>query len=192
MIDISKISIEEPLKIIIGAGSQNWESWIPTQGEQLNLLNESDWEQSFKGRKIDALLCEHVWEHLTIDEAFAAAKLCFKYLKPGGFLRCAVPDGFFPDSEYQTMIQVGGPGPSDHPAADHKFVYTYDTFVPLFEKAGFMVDLLEYCDETGRFHYSQWDSKEGPIYRSLLLDHRNKEGKIGFTSLIIDATKPKS
>jgi hypothetical protein len=67
------------------------------------------------------------------------------------------------------MIQIGGPGPSDHPAADHKFVHTYRTFVPIFEEAGFIVDLLEYCDENGRFHYHQWDQKTGPIYRSLVI-----------------------
>ena len=190
MIDISYITNDVPLKIIIGAGTQSWENWIATQGEDLNLLKEQDWAQSFGDRRIDALLCEHVWEHLAIDEALEAAKRCFRYLKPGGFLRCAVPDGFFPDAEYQKMSQVGGPGPSDHPAADHKFVHTYKTFVPIFEKAGFVVDLLEYCDESGRFHYHQWDLETGPIYRSLLSDHRNKEGKIGFVSLILDARKP--
>jgi predicted SAM-dependent methyltransferase len=192
MIDIADIKDNTPLKIIIGAGSQSWESWIPTQAEDLNLLKEVDWAQSFQKRKIDALLCEHVWEHLNVEEALEAAKRCFRYLKPGGFLRCAVPDGFFPDPEYQKMIQIGGPGPSDHPAADHKFVHTYRTFVPIFEEAGFIVDLLEYCDENGRFHYHQWDQKTGPIYRSLLLDHRNREGEIGFVSLILDAQKPLS
>ena len=57
-------------------------------------------------------------------------------------------------------------------------------------KAGFEVDLLEYCDEEGRFHYNQWDAMGGPIYRSLLMDHRNRDGRIGFVSLIVDARKP--
>jgi predicted SAM-dependent methyltransferase len=49
---------------------------------------------------------------------------------------------------------------------------------------------LEYCDEHGRFHYNQWLPADGPIYRSLLSDHRNRDGKLGFVSLIIDAHKP--
>jgi hypothetical protein len=53
----------------------------------------------------------------------------------------------------------------------------------------FEVDLLEYCDETGRFHYNQWCLEDAPIYRSLLSDHRNKDGTIGFVSLIVDAIK---
>ena len=51
------------------------------------------------------------------------------------------------------------------------------------------MDLLEYCDEKGRFHYHQWSSEDGPVYRSLLTDHRNKNGRIAFVSLIIDAIK---
>ncbi|WP_027483525.1 hypothetical protein [Deinococcus pimensis] len=60
----------------------------------------------------------------------------------------------------------------------------------VFETAGFEVDLLEYCDEAGRFHDHGWDVTTGPIYRSLLLDHRNRDGKLGFVSLILDARRP--
>ena len=88
------------------------------------------------------------------------------------------------------MVQVGGPGPHDHPAADHKIVYEYRRFTDVFTRAGFAVDLLEYCDEHGRFHYHQWSPAQGPIYRSLLSDHRNRNRKLGFVSLIIDAHKP--
>lgn len=87
-------------------------------------------------------------------------------------------------------MQVGGPGPKDHPAADHKIVYDHRAFVALFDGAGFEVDLLEYCDDSGRFHYNGWDVESGPIYRSLLLDRRNREGRLGFVSLILDARKP--
>jgi predicted SAM-dependent methyltransferase len=113
-----------------------------------------------------------------------------KYLKPGGFLRCAVPDGNFPNPEYQKKAQIGGPGQKDHPAADHKIVYDYRLFVDVFASAGFEVDLLEYCDDLGRFHYNQWSMSDGPIYRSLLLDRRNPDGDIGSVSLIVDARKP--
>jgi predicted SAM-dependent methyltransferase len=86
-------------------------------------------------------------------------------------------------------VQVGGPGPRDHPASDHKIVYDYKLFTSIFADAGFRVDLLEYCDDTGRFHYNQWSFAEGKIYRSLLSDHRNKDGHLGFVSLVLDAKK---
>ena len=190
MIDFSTVSESEPLKIIIGAGEQSWSGWIPTQKEQLDLLNPTTWDLSFQNRLADTFLCEHVWEHLTEAQGRAAARLCFKYLKPGGYLRCAVPDINYPDAVYQMTVKIGGPGPKDHPAADHKIVYDYHLFSDIFVSAGFEVDLLEYCDERGRFHYNQWSIDDGTIYRSLLVDHRNRNGKIGFASLIIDARKP--
>lgn len=101
MIDISHIPLDQPLKVIIGAGEQSYPGWIPTHQEQLNLLRRQDWEQSFGERRVDAFLCEHVWEHLTEAQGRLAAALCYEFLKPGGYLRCAVPDANFPDAAYQ-------------------------------------------------------------------------------------------
>jgi predicted SAM-dependent methyltransferase len=74
--------------------------------------------------------------------------------------------------------------------ADHKIVYGFRLFVDFFARSGFNVDLLEYCDENGRFHYHQWFLKDGPIYHSLLLDHRHRGGNIESIALIVDARKP--
>lgn len=51
----------------------------------------------------------------------------------------------------QNIVQIGGPGPKDHPAASHKIVHNYKTLTKMFETAGFEVVLLEYCDENGSF-----------------------------------------
>ncbi len=189
-LDFSAILLDQPLRVIIGAGTQAWPGWILTQREDLDLRSRDTWDAFFQGRLADALLCEHVWEHLTEQEGQAAAKLCFDFLKPGGYLRCAVPDANFPDAAYQHNVQVGGPGPADHGAADHKIVYEYKRFCDVFASAGFVIDLLEYCDEQGRFHFNYWDPADGPIYRSLRSDHRNQDGKLGFISLLLDAKKP--
>lgn len=178
------------LRVIIGAGDQAWDGWVATHRGQLDLLRRSTWENWFGHNRADALLCEHVFEHLSEQEARDAASICFDFIKPGGFLRVAVPDGYFPDEDYQMTVKIGGPGPSDHPAADHKIVFNYRTLSEVLLSAGFSVDLLEFCDESGRFHYNQWDRSTGPIYRSLLGDHRNSADKIGFVSLIADAVKP--
>jgi predicted SAM-dependent methyltransferase len=136
------------------------------------------------------LLAEHVWEHLTYEEGIEAAKNCYRYLKPGGYIRCGVPDANFRNQWYQNMVKVGGPGPKDHPAATHKIVYDYKRFKKVFESAGFEVNLLEYCDENGEFHYTYWNEKDGIIGRSLRFDTRNSIDKLGMVSLIIDAKKP--
>ncbi len=189
MIDLSKLPPNEPVKIIIGASSQTYPGWIQTQEHELNLLNRTDWESSFNMRKIDCILAEHVWEHLTYDEGVEAAKNCFTYLKTGGYIRCAVPDGYFRNEWYQNVVKIGGPGPSDHPAASHKIVHNYATLPQMFEEAGFRVVLLEYCDEDGEFHFNDWNPSKGFIYRSYRFDHRNTKDSLGFVSLIVDAIK---
>ena len=169
---------------------QSYDGWIPTQKEDLDLKREADWRETFGLIKVDNFLCEHVWEHLTLLDGRQAAKFVFDSLKPGGLIRVSVPDINFPNEEYQRNVQVGGPGPSDHPAADHKIVYDYKTFCDVFRDAGFQVKLLEHCDEDGKFHFAYWHPSDGFLYRSLRFDHRNKDGHLGFASLVIDARKP--
>lgn len=180
------------LKVVIGAGKfNNNPDWVHTQEKQLNIVEENSWAESFEPNSIDALLAEHVWEHLTYEEGMKAAKLAFKYLKLGGYLRCAVPDGYFQNKEYQKIIQIGGPGPADHPASSHKIVYNVESLADLFSTAGFECDLLEYHDKAGRFHRKEWNQEDGIIFRSAKIDPRNQK-KLVFPSLIVDARKPKS
>lgn len=189
MLDLTKFNSTEPIKIIVGASSQSYSGWIQTQEEDLNLLHRSDWVELFGDRRIDVILAEHVWEHLTFEDGVKAAQICYDFLKLGGYIRCAVPDKFFRNEWYQNIVQIGGPGPEDHPAASHKIVHDYQSLTKMFEEAGFTVKLLEYCDEDGKFHFQEWDPEAGYIYRSLRFDHRNKNGDLGFVSLIVDAIK---
>ena len=191
MIDISQLEPGAPIRIIVGAASQSYPGWISTQEGDLNLLKREDWEQSFKNNKIDRIVAEHVWEHLDEAEGRLAARICFDFLKPGGVIRCAVPDGYFPNEEYQKMIQIGFPKPTAYPAAQHKIVYNYHLLKEVFKDAGFAVDVLEYCDEEGSFHFKDWNPADGFIYRSKRFDHRNKNGALKMVSLIIDARKIK-
>lgn len=175
-----------PLKIVIGASNLYQKGWLASEQEYLDLVKEKDWKKYFKKNSIDALLAEHVWEHLTIEDAKKAAVVCFKYLKNGGYIRAAVPDGLFPDSEYVKGVKPGGIGPG---AGDHKMLYTYKSFRKIFEKAGFDVLLLEYFDERGAFHHNHWDKNDGVVLRSRRYDERNTREKIGYTSIILDAIK---
>ena len=175
-------------RIIIGAGITSQEGWLPTNESELNLLDDSTFAKKFKSKSVDAFLAEHVWEHMTESDGIIAAKICYKYLKPGGYIRCAVPDINFNNEWYQEMVQVGGPGPEDHPAYSHKIVYDYKRFKIIFEAAGFDVELLEYCDENHDFHYNYWNPDDGMIGRSYRYDTRNKES-LGMVSIIIDAKK---
>ncbi|AOT68928.1 class I SAM-dependent methyltransferase [Geosporobacter ferrireducens] len=178
------------MKVILGAGQTRFDGWMATQESELNLLSIDDWKRMFLPESVDAFLAEHVWEHLTLEQGIEAAKNCYAYLKPGGYLRCAVPDKNFRNEWYQNMVQVGGPGPTDHPAATHKIVYDWETFASVFENVGFEVKLLEYCDDYGDFHYIYWNEADGKIGRSFRFDTRNSVEKLRMISLIIDAKKP--
>jgi len=68
-------------------------------------------------------------------------------------------------------------------------LYTYRTFTDVFEKAGFEVQLLEYLDSDGIFHFSEWGIMKGKINRSKRFDERNRDGKLMYTSIILDAYK---
>lgn len=178
------------MRIIVGAGKTSYEGWISTQEEEIDLVDIKKWENRFDYSSIDAILAEHVWEHLSYEEGLEGAVNCYKFLKPGGYIRCAVPDKNFKNLWYQNMIQVGGPGHENHPASTHKVVYDYKTLVEVFEKAGFEVKLLEYCDEDGDFHYTYWNEADGKINRSYRFDKRNSKNSLGMVSIIIDAVKP--
>lgn len=68
-------------------------------------------------------------------------------------------------------------------------MYDYKMLSSVFEQAGFEVELLEYCDENGDFHYKYWNENDGRIGRSLRFDTRNFPAKLGMVSIIIDAKK---
>ena len=178
------------MRIIIGAGKTTLDSWVSTQESELDLLNRDDFARLFSEEKPFAFLAEHVWEHMTLKDGCIAAKNCFDYLASGGYLRVAVPDANFKNEWYQDIVKVGGNGDPNHPAYTHKIVYDYKTLCAVFEKAGFVVDLLEYCDENGDFHYKYWNEQDGRIGRSMRFDTRNKNGNLGMVSIIIDAKKP--
>lgn len=180
----------EIMKIVIGAGKTRFDGWTSTQETELNLLCRADFERMFAKEKAAAFLAEHVWEHMTLEEGAVAARNCFDFLMAGGYIRVAVPDGNFRSEWYQNIVKIGGNGDPAHPAFTHKVLYDYKLLRQLFEQAGFEVELLEYCDENGAFHYKYWNEADGKIGRSLRFDTRNSLDRLGMVSIIIDAKKP--
>jgi len=132
-------------------------------------------------------MAEHVWEHLTPHDTALANLNCYTFLKRGGRLRLAVPDGFHPDPAYIDYVRPNGNGAG---ADDHKILYNYKIMKANLEKVGFTVELLEYWDEAGKFHGCNWTDEGGHIRRSSRYDERNQHGKLAYTSLIVDAIKP--
>jgi predicted SAM-dependent methyltransferase len=175
------------LKIIIGSAATKQESWISTDYPLLDLTDEATFLALFPVGSVNNFFAEHVWEHLSPKEGAKACQNCFAYLKRGGVLRLAVPDGLHPDPSYIEYVRPGGSGPGSD---DHKVLYNYETLSCLLLSAGFKIRLLEWFDEHGNFHHEEWDVRDGFVVRSTRFDQRNKINKTAYTSLIIDAQKP--
>lgn len=178
-----------PVRVVLGGGHIPVPGWIVTDADLLNILDEKDWRRYFRSDSIDSCLAEHVWEHLTRNEGERAARLCYRFLRPGGRLRIAVPDGRHPDSEYLDAVKPMGSGEGAH---DHKVLYTSDTLEDVLRSAGFSTRVLEGFDANGAFMTSLWDPEDGMIHRSARFDPRNRDGSLRYTSIIIDAIKPDS
>jgi predicted SAM-dependent methyltransferase len=184
---IQQIANARPLRLVVGASGIFQPGWIATDIDDLNLLLESDWLALFEPNSIDTILAEHVWEHLAPADGLKAAQLCCRFLKSGGRMRMAIPDGCHPDPAYIEHVRIGGTGPG---ADDHKVLYTHRTLVEMMTQAGFKPTLLEYFDEQGTFHATEWDPEQGMVHRSKRFDKRNADGTLRYTSLIIDGIKP--
>lgn len=177
---------EKKIKIVIGAAGTKQSGWVTTDEYFLNLLSKKQWSNLFNKESLDAILAEHVWEHLLPEDGEKAAKICYEYLKKDGYLRMAVPDGYHFDNKY---INYVGIDKGKAYARGHKILFNYKTLTELLEKAGFKIKLLEYFDENKKFNFNSWNINDGFIHRSIRYDQRNKDGQPNYTSLIIDAIK---
>jgi len=175
------------LKIIIGAAAIAYPGWIDTEQKELDVVSFENWEAYFTPDSINNLLAEHVWEHIDPKDQKTATLNCFHFLKPGGILRIAVPDGYRTDPDYLEEVLP--------PKDGHTMMFNYKTLSRLLESCGFQVNLLEYFDENGRFHYCPWELDDGMIRRSLRYDTQESfkrslgKYKVNYTSLIADAVK---
>jgi predicted SAM-dependent methyltransferase len=181
---LAKYLPRSSLNVVIGAGETLLSGWLFTDRPILDITKRRDWERLFAPRSIDRILCEHVLEHLSLDECRTAMTLCFEFLRPSGLVRIAVPDGYRRDPGYVAEVSP--------PKDGHKVLYTVDTIVPFLQSQGFLVTPLEYFDASETFHFTEWDVNDGLIRRSRRFDRQTdfRRGELFYTSLIVDARKP--
>jgi predicted SAM-dependent methyltransferase len=179
-----ELSSANPLRVVLGAGPTHFAGWFHTDKELLDVTSLNDWDALFVPESIDSLLSEHMLEHLTADEARIATSLCFRYLKPGGVFRVAVPDGYRRDPVYAAAASSKDEG--------HQVVYNVDSLSALLQNAGFATTPLEYFDAEEHFHAFAWDGENGLIQRSARFDSQQEfqRGDLFYTSVIVDARKP--
>ena len=61
----------------------------------------------------------------------------------------------------------------------------------IFAAVGFEIDLLEYHDTAGQFVARDWHADDGMVWRSSRFDRKSRPGIERYTSLILDARKPR-
>ena len=178
-----EISSATPLRVMLGAGPIKTDGWFQTDKEILDVTSPDDWSILFTPESIDSLLSEHMLEHLSEAEARTALAECYRYLKPKGLFRLAVPDGNRRDARYVKEVAP--------PADGHKMLYTIDSLTAILQSAGFATTPLEYFDAQEQFHASVWNPGEGMIMRSVRFDTQQEFQRDGlyYTSLIVDARK---
>ncbi|HKS09210.1 MAG TPA: methyltransferase domain-containing protein [Pyrinomonadaceae bacterium] len=176
-------STANPLKVMLGAGPYKHDGWLQTDKELLDVTSPDDWSVLFEPGSIDSLLSEHMLEHLSEDEARSALAECYRYLKPKGLFRLAVPDGYRRDPTYVKEVAP--------PADGHKMLYNIDSLTALLQSVGFGTTPLEYFDAQEQFHAVTWNEKDGMIMRSIRFDTQQAFQRDGlfYTSLIVDARK---
>jgi predicted SAM-dependent methyltransferase len=178
-------------KVIVGAGGTTQPGWVSLEESDLDIRDFVNWCAHFMPNSLDAILAEHVLEHLSVDDARKAIHNCYEFLRVGGHLRIAVPDGHHPNEHYIDWVRPGGIWNRD----DHKTLFDCQSLRALLEGEGFEVRLLEWHDEGGNFHQDEWLSSDGRIsryrdsfYSTLLL---TPVVCARYSSLIVDAFKVK-
>ena len=173
----------QAIKIILGAGATRYDGWIATDLPAFDILKHEHWARLFQPDTIERMLAEHVIEHLTIDQFKDFLRIARVYLAPGGRIRLAVPDGCHPDPDYIQRVRPGGTGGG---ADDHKVLYTGELMREILTAQGYDCQLLEYHDAAGEFHHRDWRAEDGFVRRSAGHDPRNANGRLAYTSLMVD------
>ena len=151
------------LKIIVGAAETYSKGWYSTNEQWLDITSHEDWANIFNNKvNLSHVVAEHVFEHLTYQEAERALALIYKHLLENGLLRIAVPDGYNPNPVYIEHVKVKGIGDD---AADHKQLLNVDILTGLMSAAGFRVEHIEGYTSEGKLVQKPFDTADGFIMR---------------------------
>lgn len=179
------------MKIIVGAGGTSQPGWLSLEESDLDITNIAQWSQWFLPGSLDAIVAEHVWEHLTVEEGLQAARNCYLYLRPQGVLRIAVPDSNHPNENYWNWCAPG----IGYNGDDHKVFYNCSMLCDVLRRAGFICRPREFFSDGNLFSDFTSDAN-GHIERTIRTYPATIKGAfLGFilgtdyTSLIVDGIK---
>lgn len=184
----SKHKNNEAIKVILGAGHHSLTSgeWINTDLPQFDITEAEHWKYIFGEVRINNVLAEHVFEHLTLDETKIAFAFIHHHLKPKGIFRLAVPDGYHPDPTYIDYVKPNGNGPG---CEDHKLLWNKDMIEHVFADSGLHIHALEYHTKAGELISHPLDPLNGNIIRTATAANKQNWELKNYTSLIVDFVK---
>lgn len=182
---------QRPMRIILGAAETHQPGWFSTNENWLDITNATHWQRVFKGQQlITHAVAEHVFEHLTYDEAARALQHLHQHMAKDGRVRIAVPDGYNPDPTYIRHVGINGIGDD---AADHKQLLNTDVLCDLLQKNGFAATHIEGYTRDGQLIQKTYSPDDGFIMRSRanpkLKDRKHWDFVDAETSLIVDGRK---
>jgi hypothetical protein len=157
-------SLLEP-RVYIGASGIEYPGWISLNFPEFDITNPAHYAARFCPGRVRAFLSEHTFEHIDPEKLKTASNLFIKYLRPGGYVRTAMP-----------------PYRDGHAASPLDTEYGHVAFLSpsaletLFTAAGFSrVVRLEWADETNpSIVYSRlFDQCNGRVRRAFRYDPRN-------------------
>lgn len=183
-----QIELAEPRRVCLGASTIHYRGWVSTDVDTLDITSEADWAAVFDGRQADAMVAEHVFEHIPVDRIPTALRQCATHLKPGARLRIAVPDAKRTDERY-TRENIP-------PTSGHTIYFDVESLSAAIREAGMEPVALEWFDTSGVFQRREWRPEDGMIRRSWRFDRQSdfriehRGETLYYTSLIVDAIKP--
>ena len=127
------------------------------------------------------VVAEHVFEHLRLRDALAAARNIFAHLAEGGSVRVAVPDSLASALNNSTVAAISR---RNDIRDGHLVRFTERSLASIFRAAGFHdCRPLEYFSADGLHLRRPFNISEGDIQRSSRYDPR------GQISIILDCIK---
>lgn len=160
-------TLDSPLRLNLGSHRDRINGWVSVDlaGVGADVSWDITRELPFPDGSAEAVMHEHVIEHLPFEQGLALARECFRVLQPGGVLRISCPDAGPVLHRYTEGVTEGKPTAMlvvtamfyDH---GHRAMYDAATLSYQLEQAGFSevtqvesgVSRIEPCPPDNRWY----------------------------------------
>jgi len=176
------------IKLNLGCGTKHIPNYVNIDADQIcnpDKIEDVCTLPSFKPNTVDLIYCAHLLEHFPRNQTIEILKRWYKILKPGGILRCSVPNLdiifrhylLYKDLE-KLMSLIYGSQQNEYQF--HKAGWTFETLKPILMGVGFFNVKI--------FNWQNLEHSHVDDYSQAYLPHMQKETGI-LMSLNVEAVK---